>query len=164
MERLALEAIKAKMPIYMAGALHDMEQRASRELRAAYTPSEMEVVLRTRPTDDATIILTLVQREDDPTAFDISRGADKFGSDTITLSEMMSMDGLKQGKLTAHGRSPAAEMIREAQGLAISSPDVAPDIDSIVSKYTNSEPEKPQAQSVELQDEEQYVTRSMGRR
>lgn len=164
MERSELEAIKAKKPIYMAKALHQIDRHVSRELRAAYTPSEMEVILRTRPTVDATIILTLVQREDDPTSFDVTRGADKFGSDNITLSEMLSMDGLKQGKLTAHGRSPAAEMIREAQRLVISSPDVAPDIDSIVSKYATSAPEQNPAPTVNTQDEDQHVNRSIARR
>ena len=106
MELSALEAIKAKKPIYLAKSLHEIEQRASREMRAAYRPSEREVVMETRPTLGKSVVLTLVQDTEDPTSFEISRGAEMFGSDKVTLTELLSMDAAKQGDEIFFGRSP----------------------------------------------------------
>lgn len=137
MKLSALEAIKAKKPIYLAKSLHEIEQRASREMRAAYRPSEREVVMETRPTLGESVVLTLVQDSDDPTSFGISRGAEKFGSDKITLTELLSMDAAKQGDDIFYGRSPAAKMVREAQSLALSSPSIG--IESIVSEFAKKD-------------------------
>jgi hypothetical protein len=137
MELSALEAIKAKKPIYLAKSLHEIEQRASREMRAAYRPSEREVVMETRPTLGKSVVLTLVQDTEDPTSFEISRGAEMFGSDKVTLTELLSMDAAKQGDEIFFGRSPAANMVREAQSLTLSSPSV--EVESIVSKFVKQD-------------------------
>jgi len=146
MESTALEAIKAKKPIYIAKSLYQMEQRASRELRAAYVPSEREIVLKKRPTEGESVVLTLVQNDDDPTHFAITRGSEVFGSDEITLSEILSMDTVKQGGQVIYGQSQAAEMIREAQSIVVDKPGI--DVSSIVSKY-EKQPEKTQDSQLE---------------
>jgi hypothetical protein len=159
MEPTALEAIKAKKPIYIAKSLHQMEQRASRELRAAYIPSEREVVLKKRPTQGESVVLTLVQNNDDPTNFSITRGSEIFGSDEVTLSEILSMDSVKQGSQVIYGSSQAANMIREAQGLVVDNPGI--DITSIVSKY-EKQPEN--TQDTKFNNENNEVSRPTLRR
>jgi hypothetical protein len=159
MELSALEAIKAKKPIYLAKSLHEIEQRASREMRAAYRPSEREIVMETRPTLGKSVVLTLVQDAEDPTSFDISRGSETFGSDKITLTELLSMDAAKQGDDIFYGRSPAANMVREAQSLALSSPSI--EIESIVSEFVKQD--NP-SESVKVQNEEIDFSRPTLRR
>jgi hypothetical protein len=119
-------------------ALADIDAYKDRILRAVYSPSEMDRALRTYSSTAPAIMLSLTQSEMDPKVFVVHRGAEVLGTNSLSLEDIVSMDGVTRGKLTIHGQSSVSQLVRTLQSLVIKSPGQTIDVDEAMQGIAES--------------------------
>lgn len=141
----------------------EIEREAGRVLRAVYTPSVMDMALRTHSSTTQTMMLSLIQSKDEPTRFTVARGAEVLGAQSLSIEDIVSMDGVQKGKLTVHGKNEVSELVRRLQNELIISPGKVIDYNAVINEMSAEQvtPEKVdyQAESVGMEHQSQHRRR-----